>query len=108
MRVLRFIVNDQIITQDPNCDFTGLVPGTEGYLQANFSFSPEWIGCAKVAAFYSPFGKEYPPQILKDGATCVIPSEALEKQSFKIQVIGKRKDVKLLTNKVVISQDGGK
>ena len=108
MRTLRFIVNDQIIEQDPSCDFSGLVPGTEGYLQAHFSFSPEWIGCTKVAAFYSSFGKEYPPQILKDGRTCMIPAEALEKQSFKIQVIGKRKDVKLLTNKVVVNQDGGK
>lgn len=110
MRTLRFIVNDQIIEQDPKCDFSGLIPGTEGYLQAEFVFSPEWNGCVKVAAFYSSFGKEYPPQVLKDGKTCTIPAEALKKQVFKIQVLGERKGVnykKLITNKVAVSQNGG-
>lgn len=110
MRTLRFIVNDQIIAQDPKCDFSGLIPGTEGYLQAEFAFSPEWNGCAKVAAFFSPMGKEYPPQILKDGKTCMIPSEALKKQVFKIQVLGRKdgvKSKKLITNKVTVSQNGG-
>ena len=40
MRTLKFIVEGQIIKQDPSCDFTNLVPGTEGYLRAEFSFSP--------------------------------------------------------------------
>ena len=39
MRTLKFIVEGQIIKQDPNCDFSNLVPGTEGYLRAEFSFS---------------------------------------------------------------------
>ena len=104
MRTLRFIVNDQIIEQDPNCDFSGLIPGTEGYLRAEFIFSPEWIGCAKVAAFFSPMGREYPPQVLKDGKTCDIPAEALKKQSFKVQVLGKKKNYKIITNKVAVCQ----
>jgi hypothetical protein len=108
MRTLRFIVDDQIIKPDPSCDFSGLVPGTEQYLQAEFSFSNEWTGCVKVATFWSMLGKEYPAQILKDGRTCVIPAEALKKQSFKIQVVGKSTDLKILTNKVTVSQTGGK
>ena len=106
MRTLKFKVDGQIVTQDPTCDFSGLVPGTEGYLQAEFSFSPEWNGCAKVVGF--SFRKsEYPPQVLKNGKTCVIPSEALMKRSFEIQVLGKRKDFKIITNKVKVNQDGG-
>lgn len=111
MRTLRFIVNDQIITQDPYCDFSGLVPGTEGYIQAHFSFSQEWRGCVKVASFYSALGKEYEPQILKDGETCMIPAEALAKQVFKIKVTGQDMfptTKKLVTNKVTVTQNGGK
>lgn len=107
MRTLKFIVNDQIITKDPSCDFSGLVPGTEEYLQAHFSFSPEWKGCVKVATFYSLMGHEYPPQVLTDGATCMIPAEALKKRIFKIQVVGKRDELKILTNKVIVDQNGG-
>lgn len=28
MRTLKFIVEGQAIKQDPNCDFSGLIPGT--------------------------------------------------------------------------------
>lgn len=108
MRVLRFIVNGQTIEKDPNCDFSGLVPGSSGYLQAEFSFSPEWKGCRKVAAFYSMMGGEYPPQVLKDEQTCVIPAEACAKRGFKIKVLGKLGDFKIATDKVTVSQNGGK
>lgn len=108
MRTLKFIVEDQIIKQDPKCDFSNLIPGSEGYLEAEFSFSKEWDGCAKVVGFYSPLGREYPPRVLSDGRTCVIPFEALEKKTFKIQVIGKKNGFKLKTNKVVVYQNGGK
>lgn len=109
MRTLKFIVDDQIIKQDPNCDFTGLVPGSEGYLQAEFSFTPEWNNCAKAVTFWSIMGKEYPPKLLKDGATCMIPAEALKKRVFKVQVTGLRGDgYSLTTNKVAVSQNGGK
>lgn len=108
MRTLKFIVDKQIITPDPSCNFDGLIPGTVGYLQAEFSFSREWRDCTKVVAFWSPFGREYPPQVLEDGRTCLIPTEALAKQSFKIQVIGQREDYKLVTNKLLIKQNGGR
>jgi hypothetical protein len=107
MRTLKFIVDDQIVKMDPDCDFSGLVPGTEGYLQAEFSFSSEWSDCVKVAGFFSTIGREYPPQLLKDGRTCIIPKEALEKRSFRIQVIGARKDFKITTNRITVKQDGG-
>ncbi len=108
MRTLKFIVDGQIITKDPRCDFTNLIPGTEGYLRAEFSFSPEWNNCVKVAAFWSAVGKEYPPQELKDGMSCMIPSEALKHYAFKVGVIGKSPTLKLITNKIAVTQDGGK
>lgn len=107
MRTLKFIINEQIITQDPNCDFSNLVPGSEGYLKASFTFSPEWNDSVKVAAFWSPMGREYPPQIISDDNTCLIPIEALAKRTFFVQVIGKKKDLRLTTNKVKVSQNGG-
>ena len=106
MRTLKFIVDHQSIKMDPNCDFSGLVPGTEDYLQAEFIFSSEWAGCTKVAAFYSVMGKEYAPRLLKDGKTCMIPSEALEKKTFLVRVLGKRDQLRLTTNKVAVSQNG--
>ncbi len=108
MRTLKFVVNDQIIMPDPACDFSNLIPGTYGYLVAEFFFSNEWDGCSKVAGFYSPLGKEYPPRLLADGKSCVIPFEALEKRTFKVQVIGKRNDFRIKTNKVAVHQNGGK
>ena len=109
MRTLKFIVDKQIIKEDPKCDFNGLVPGTEGYVQASFSFSPEWDGCAKVASFLSTLGKEYPPQIITSAGNCMIPAEALKRRSFKIQVIGKDQNgARLKTNNIKVTQNGGK
>jgi hypothetical protein len=108
MRTLRFIVEQQIIKQDPDCDFSGLIPGTEGYLKAEFYFSKEWSGLVKAAKFFSPLGREYDLRILTDGRSCVIPAEALEKRSFKIQVLGQNKESKrMITNKVAVYQKGG-
>lgn len=108
MRTLKFNVQDQIITRDPNCDFSNLVPGTEGYLQAEFTFSKEWDSCSgKVAAFYSPIGVEFPPQIIKNN-TCMIPAEACARRNFMIKVIGKGADgYRLTTNDVLVTQTGG-
>ena len=104
MRTLKFIVNGQIIKQDPHCDFSGLVPGTEGYLWAEFTFSKEWENTPRVAAFYSRLGQEYPPQVLMNGRSCLITAEALRKRIFKVQVIGKNG---LVTNRFEIDQKGG-
>ena len=108
MRTLHFIVDKQTLSLDPACSTSDLVPGTKGYLLANFSFSSEWDGCVKVAAFFSNLGKEYPPQVLTNGTSCVIPSEALAKSIFKVQVIGQKGDYNLCTNKTIVHQKGGK
>lgn len=106
MRKLKFIVDGQIIKQDPECDFGNLIPGSSGYLVADFAFSKEWNGTVRVAAF-SNVKKECPPQILKDGHSCIIPEEALKSKVFYINVLGKNKDSKIKTNKVKVVQNGG-
>lgn len=108
MRTLKFIVDGQIIAQDPECDFSGLVPGTDSYLRAEFKFSPQWHGYAKVASFWSALGREYPPKVLEDGKSCIITAEALEKRIFKIKVIGRNGRSMLQTNKIAVMQNGGK
>lgn len=104
MRTLKFIIEGQTIRQDPRCDFTGLVPGIGERINAEFSFSKEWQNSPKVVGFYSRLGKEYTPQVLKDGRTCLIPTKALEKRIFKVQVLGRNG---LKTNKLEIDQKGG-
>lgn len=107
MRILKFNVNGQTITLDPESDVSSLVPGTNGYVRAKFTFSPEWDRCVKVAAFYSNLGIEYEPQALKNGEVCDIPSEALKKSIFKVKVFGKKNDYAICTNKVTVYQKGG-
>lgn len=107
MRTLKFKVDGQSITLDPECDVSNLIPGTNGYVQAKFTFSREWDRCIKVAAFYSNLGKEYEPQVLKNGEVCNIPPEALKKSIFKVKVLGKKNDYTLCTNKVTVYQRGG-
>ena len=107
MRILKFKVSGQTISLDSNCDFTGLVPGTNGYLKAEFMFSPEWESYTKVAAFYSNLGREYTPQLIKSDNTCMIPAEALEKSIFKVQVLGQHNERKICTNKVGVYQRRG-
>lgn len=108
MRTLRFKVDGQVITLDPSCDFSGLVPGSEKYIKAEFTFSKDWKNCAKVARFWSVFGREYEPQVLSGGTACLIPTEALKKRKFKVQIMGKEGKTKIQTNKIEVVQNGGK
>lgn len=105
MRTLKFIVKDQTIQQDPECDFSGLVPGSDGHISAEFSFSEEWTGCLKIVGFSSG-NKEYTPQVLNASNICEIPYKALERNMFRIQVFGKKANLKLITNKIIIKQGG--
>lgn len=102
MRTLKFIITAQAITKDPDCDFTGIVAGTEGYLRAEFSVSGEWAGC-RMAAVFSSMRKEY-PQPIKDGS-CVIPAEALEWDNFGVRVVGQRDSYRITTNEVKVKQE---
>jgi hypothetical protein len=107
LRTLKFIVDGQTISKDPRCDFSGIFPGTENYIRAEFSFSPEWNNRVKVASFYSVMGREYPPRVLTNNA-CMVPAEALARRQYKLQIIGKGPDgSKISTEKITIEQNGG-
>ena len=107
-KIIRFIVDGQLITLDPTCEIGDLVPGTEKYVRADFLFSSEWREYVKVVGFYSSLGREYEPQVLKDGRSCWIPAEALKKRVFKVSVLGKKADSKIVTNKLAVRQNGGR
>jgi hypothetical protein len=107
MRTLKFIVDGMAIKQDPDCDFSGLIPGSKGFVKASFTFSQEWNNATKVAAFFSLLGREYEPQLLTPTNYCIIPTDALEKKNFKIQMVGKKDDYVIRTNKVLVTQKGG-
>lgn len=104
MRTLKFIVDKLNISRDPSCDFSGLVPGTEGYLQAEFSFSKEWDDCVKIAAFYD--NKNEYSVMLEDGKSCIIPNEAADRPAFGVRVYGKSTKHKIVTNKEIVIQNG--
>lgn len=106
MKTLKFNVNGQTITLDPESGAEKLVPGSKAYVMAEFTFSEEWDKCSKVVAFYSNLGREFEPQVLKDGKLCVIPLEATNMSIFKVKVFGKREDFVIGTNKVVVHQKG--
>ena len=105
MRTLKFIVNAQKISPDPNCDFSGIVPGTAGYLKAQFSFSTEWSGLVKVAEFrkYTCDDSVSVPII---NGECMVPTEVTGGKAWYIKVIGKRRDVIIPTENCKVRQEG--
>ena len=107
MRTLKFIVDGQILKPDPNCDFTGLIPGSANYIKAEFSFSSDWNGFMKAVEFTSALGISFEPQLRADGKTCIVPVNALARRVFKIRVTGKQGKKKMTTNKVEVVQNGG-
>ena len=107
MRTLQFIVDGETITLDPSCELSGLFPGTNQEICAKFVFSPEWKSRVKVAAFWSMLNKEYPPKVIEDDDTCLIPAEALARSAFKVQILGKYRGQIFKTNTITIYQRGG-
>lgn len=103
MRVLKFIVNGQSLQRDPNCDFSGIIRGSKGYLVAEFSFDSSWKGCTIAASFWH-FGKEY--AVLVQNNKCIIPDEALEGFSVGVTLRGIKKGYSISTNKAVFEQGG--
>ena len=108
MRTLKFLIDGETIKPDPTCDFTNLFSDRRLDICAEFSFSSEWSDKIKVVAFWSMLDQEYEPQALDDKNSCTIPSDAFSRSSFKIQVLGMSGSKRLMTNKLVVLQTGGK
>lgn len=104
MRTLRFNVTGQKLARAPECDFSGIVRGTSGYLKAQFATDGEWNGCKKAAAFYDMFGNEHAAPVI--GGECEIPKEALGGEIFAVRLTGMRAGYKITTNKLFIEQEG--
>lgn len=104
MRTLSFNINGLAIRKDPECDFSGLVPGTRGYLKASFNFDSDWSGCAKMVVFSRPGLEDTAVRVHAN--RCSIPDEVLEKRRFKMKIIGVKPGVRLITNNLEVRQDG--
>lgn len=102
MRTLRFIVRAQRIEKDPECDFKGLVSGSEGYLQAEFKTDDAWKGCA-LAAEFTMGGKPYGAPVR--GNVCDIPPEALTGRLIGVRLVGKRTGYCISTNVTYFRQE---
>ena len=106
MKNLKFNVSGDKITPDPTCDFSGLYPRMTEPVRLEFSFSPEWEGGVKVAAFWSVMGREYPPRVIEDDMSCIVPPEALQNEIFKVQILGKHNGKKTSTFKRAVYLKG--
>ena len=104
MRTLEFVADKQLLQKSPDCDFENIVPGSNGYLAAHFTFSEEWNGCVKAASFWYN-GQEHAAILVDD--CCVIPGEALVGCKFKVSVTGSRSDGYRITSaKTTVRQEG--
>lgn len=106
-RTLVFNVEQQRLTRNRECDFSGIVAGSVGYLRAKFNFPIKgWHGCTKAASFWIG-DKEYAVLLDKDDS-CTIPSAALVKDKFQVSVMGAKTGYKIETNKVKVKQEVNK
>lgn len=89
----------------PGCDFSSLVAGSVGYLQAKFTFSAdEWGKCStKIARFWLD-EQEYAKR-LDENNCCTIPPEALVGNRFGVSVIGAAPGYQIETNKIYVRQE---
>ena len=106
MRTLEFVVDGQRLTKDKNCDFSNIVAGSVGYLKAKFNFSHEWDGCKKAASFWIGDNYEHEVAALLDLRNeCVIPSDALQGDSFKVSVTGMKNNYQITSSKTKVNQE---
>lgn len=95
----------QRLMKKRDCNFSGIVAGSVGYLHAKFYFSEnEWGDCSdKIARFW--IDKREHAVRLDDDNCCVIPSEVLTGKKFEVSVIGAAPGYKIETNKINVRQE---
>ena len=103
MRTLEFVAESQLLKKKTDCDFSNIVAGSVGYLEAKFHFSSEWDDCRKAASFWAD-GNEY-PVLLDSNNTCVIPPQALTGERFLVSVTGVRSEYKIKSTKTKVRQE---
>lgn len=104
MRTLEFNVQKQRLKKKTSCDFSGLVAGSVGYLQAKFNFSnDEWSKCStKIARFW--IEEQEHAEFLDEADSCSIPPEVLTGSMFGVSVIGAAPGYKIETNRIYVRQ----
>ena len=105
MRILKFDANGQKLKKESSCDFSGIVPGTSGYLKASFFFSAEWTGMVKVAEFRKLTSDE-PVSVPIINNECMVPADVTGGDRWYVKVIGKRGDVLIPTGNYRVRQEG--
>ena len=105
MRILEFNVTKQRLTRKQDCDFSGLVAGSVGYLHAKFYLSEnEWCDCSeKIARFW--IGEQEHAAFLDQNDSCEIPPEALTGEKFGVSVMGVAPGYQIETNKIYVRQE---
>lgn len=108
MRTLKFIVENQHIDKDSECDFSNIVSGTSGYLVAEFATSQEWDGCRVIATFsklplFDHMAVESVPLI---HGKCTIPDSVLKSRKFTVQLTGINKSYMITTDTFLVNQEG--
>ena len=105
MRNLDFIISEQNIQKKAGCDFSGISPGTANYLRCRFSFSSEWTGYVKVAEFRK-YAFSDPVSVPIYNNECYVPGEVTTGSSWKVRIVGKRKNIKITTCDCEVKQEG--
>lgn len=105
MRILEFDVNGQSLIKSKNCNFSGIVPGSDGYLKSHFTFSNDWAGTVKVAEFRTHASSE-PVSVPIINNECMVPADVTGGDRWYVKVIGKRGDVLIPTGNCRVRQEG--
>lgn len=103
MRALQFQVSGQSLKKSG--DFAHIIRGTKNYLLCEFCFEGnDWQRNKIVAAFVTRTN-EYAVAVGANGI-CKVPNEVTDEKNYKIYLVGVRSDIKIITNKVLIEQEG--
>lgn len=105
METLRFIVKGQQIKKDPRSPFNRMVAGTMNYYDAEFVLDPTWNGYACVAKFRTYDVTVHVPIV---NGKVLVPNNVMQYKEFRVSVVGKKGNTKLVTNETVVLQSGGK
>lgn len=105
MRILEFNVAKQRLMKKRDCNFSGLVAGSVGYLHAKFYFSEnEWGNCSEKIARFWLDDCEHAVRLDKANS-CEIPNEVLTGKKFEVSVIGAAPGYQIETNKISVRQE---
>jgi hypothetical protein len=107
MRELVFDVDQQRLKRNPDCNFEGIVAGSEGYLKLKFNFlGDDWDNCVKIASFIAPaIDGDIGVKLDTETNTCLVPPEASMCDEFAVSLVGAKLDYKIPTNYIRIKQE---